>query len=242
MMTSILERVERLLATLVEAPVERLFRRRLHPIHLARRLEQSMVDAALVGAGGPVAPSYFAIRLDPATYARFEGARESIERDLERHLTRAARDRELRYLQSPDVELQSDPSMPPGRFEVETAFGPDASKGRDPGAEPEATMAMPLGPAVPAIEVRTRDGGRRTIWLKRRTCTVGRAPTNDLVLADPAVSRHHAVLSWDGARLTVEDAGSINGLTVNGARIRHATLEDGDSIAIGNCELVIRRE
>lgn len=240
-MTSILERIERLLVTLIEAPVERLFRRPLHPVHLARRLEQAMVDTVLVGAGGPVAPSYFAVRLDPATYARFEGAREGIERDLELHLTRAARDRELRYLQSPEVELRCDPAMPPGRFKVETAFGAGSNAG-DPGAAPEATMAMPLGPAVPAVEVRTRDGGRRTVWLKRHTCTVGRAPTNDLVLADPAVSRHHAVLSWDGARLTIEDAGSVNGLTVNGTRTRHAALEDGDSIAIGNCELVIRRE
>jgi pSer/pThr/pTyr-binding forkhead associated (FHA) protein len=94
---------------------------------------------------------------------------------------------------------------------------------------------------VPYIEVRTRDGAVRTVWLSRPTCTIGRGSANDLVLSDPAVSRRHAVLHWDGSRLQIDDLGSSNGLLVNGHRAESATLEDGDSIAIGNCELVVRR-
>jgi hypothetical protein len=241
-MANILERVERLLGAVVEGPVERLFTRKLHPVHLARRLEEAMADAVLVSANGSVAPAYFVVWLDPTTYERFAGARAGIERDLEQHLTTAAAHRELRYLQSPEVQLQVDPELPVGRFEVETAFVRESgdSTGKDD-AVAESTMAMPVVPTMPFIEVRTRDGAVRMLWLSRAVCTIGRGSSNDLVLSDPAVSRRHAVLRWDGVRLQIDDLGSSNGLMVNGRRAESATLDSGDSIAIGNCELVVRR-
>jgi hypothetical protein len=239
---NILERVERMLGGLIEAPIERLFTRRLHPVHLARRLEEEMADAVLVSANGSVAPAYFVIWLDPSTYERFAGARKGVEHDLQQHLLKAAARRELRYLQSPEVELEIDPELPTGRFEVETAFlkeTPDGTGSSD--STPETTMAMPVTPTVPFVEVRTRDGAVRMVWLSRATCTIGRGSANDLVLSDPAVSRKHAVLRWDGVRLQIDDLGSSNGLMVNGRRAESATLDNGDSIAIGNCELVVRR-
>ncbi len=240
-MANILERVERLLGGLIEGPLERVFTRRLHPVHLARRLEEAMTDAVLVSANGSVAPAYFVVWLDPSTYERFAGARKGVQHDLEQHLLKAAARRELRYLQSPEVELEIDPELPAGRFEVETAFLRDAPDDSDGESSPELTMAMPVVPTVPLVEVRTRDGAVRMVWLSRATCTIGRGSANDLVLSDPAVSRRHAVLHWDGVRLQIDDLGSSNGLMVNGRRAERAMLDNGDSIAIGNCELVIRR-
>ncbi len=241
-MANILERVERMLGGLIEGPLERVFTRRLHPVHLARRLEEAMTDAVLVSANGSVAPAYFVVWLDRSTYERFAGARKDVQHDLEQHLLKAAARRELRYLQSPEVALEIDPELPAGRFEVETAFlrdAPDDSDNAEP--TPEPTMAMPVAPTVPFVEVRTRDGAVRTVWLSRATCTIGRGSANDLVLSDPAVSRRHAVLHWDGVRLQIDDLGSSNGLMVNGRRAERAMLDNGDSVAIGNCELVVRR-
>lgn len=240
-MANIFERVERMLGGLVETPLERVFMRRLHPVHLAKRLEAEMADGVLVSASGAVAPAYFVVWLDRATFERFTEARGGVEHDLERHLMNAAARRELRYLQSPEVELQLDPELPEGKFEVETAFLRDAT-GEHPLPEvSEPTVAMPVMPAVPLVEVRTRDGAVRMVWLSRPTCSIGRGSSNDLVLSDPAVSRQHAVLHWDGAKLQINDLGSSNGLLVNGHRAESATLDNGDSIAIGNCELVVRR-
>src|SRR5262245_10500427 len=135
-MPNLLERVERALGGLIEAPMERLFTRRLHPVHLARRLEEAMVDAVLVSSNGTVAPAYFIVWLDLATYQRFAGAREGVQHDLEQHLLNAAASRELRFLQSPQVELQIDPDLDAGRFEVETAFLKESG---DVGAEEAAS-------------------------------------------------------------------------------------------------------
>jgi hypothetical protein len=45
---------------------------------------------------------------------------------------------------------------------------------------------------------------------------LGAETDNDLILSDQFISRHHALLHWDGAVWWVEDLGSSNGTTVDG--------------------------
>jgi hypothetical protein len=67
---------------------------------------------------------------------------------------------------------------------------------------------------------------------------VGRAPGADIVIAASYVSGRHARISRLGESLIVEDLGSTNGTTVNGAAIHNARqLEDGDTIGIGDVTL-----
>jgi diguanylate cyclase (GGDEF)-like protein len=92
---------------------------------------------------------------------------------------------------------------------------------RDRAATPP--VARPAG-ALPEAEY----------WLSRGTqLTIGRAPDNDLCLAEQGVSQHHARVSAtaDGAIL-IEDLDSTNGTYVNGARITRHTLRDGDKVLI----------
>lgn len=64
--------------------------------------------------------------------------------------------------------------------------------------------------------------------------SIGRADC-DVVLADPDVSRRHAVIRAIDGALAVEDAGSKNGTFVNGRRIERATpLTAGDEVQFGN--------
>ena len=67
-----------------------------------------------------------------------------------------------------------------------------------------------------------------------RTWRIGRDHACDVVLRDPAVSRHHALLSVRGGRCSVRDLDSTNGLLVNGQRIETATLSPGDVLSFGN--------
>lgn len=70
--------------------------------------------------------------------------------------------------------------------------------------------------------------------------TIGRGPTMDLVLTDPAVSECHAVLRIDGDRLTVTDLGAGGGTRVNGVpRSGPVALSPGDRIGIGDTELTV---
>lgn len=68
---------------------------------------------------------------------------------------------------------------------------------------------------------------------------VGRAEDNDLVLAEPEVSRHHARLERDGAGWLVFDLKSTNGTWVNGDRILRAEIAEGDELAFGPVRFTI---
>jgi uncharacterized membrane protein len=63
---------------------------------------------------------------------------------------------------------------------------------------------------------------------------VGREDGADVLLADPHVSRRHAMLSRDGPDIVLRDLNSTAGTTVNGVSVTGArVLRDGDVIGLG---------
>ncbi len=62
---------------------------------------------------------------------------------------------------------------------------------------------------------------------------VGRAPTCDLPVFDPTISRRHAELVADGDSLSLKDLGSSNGTFLNGAKVDTATVAIDDLVAFG---------
>lgn len=62
---------------------------------------------------------------------------------------------------------------------------------------------------------------------------IGRAEENGVVLPDDGVSRYHARLLYDNGSVWLQDAGSRNGVFVNGTRVTgHKALKVGDVITI----------
>jgi pSer/pThr/pTyr-binding forkhead associated (FHA) protein len=80
----------------------------------------------------------------------------------------------------------------------------------------------------------------RELGLPEGQVTFGRAEDNVIILDDPSVSRHHAVLTRRDEGWVVADAGSKNGLQVNGRAASSAVLEDGDTVEIGDVTLRFR--
>jgi len=62
---------------------------------------------------------------------------------------------------------------------------------------------------------------------------VGRAPTCDLPVFDPTISRRHAELTSDGIVLSLRDLGSSNGTFVNGTKIEKGRATIDDLLAFG---------
>ena len=69
---------------------------------------------------------------------------------------------------------------------------------------------------------------------------IGRATDNDIVIPDVLASRHHATLVPKPGGAEIIDNRSINGTFVNGARVESAVLHDGDTVTIGNVDLLFR--
>ncbi len=66
---------------------------------------------------------------------------------------------------------------------------------------------------------------------------VGRGLAADIRLDHNSVSRRHAIIIARGSRTRILDDRSLNGTFVNGSRIEHADLQDGDVIVLGWFEL-----
>ena len=70
--------------------------------------------------------------------------------------------------------------------------------------------------------------------LEQGIVTLGRDITNDIVINDPEVSRHHCRLTQGAGGYTLEDLGSTNGTFVNGQRLTGPRpLSPGDMIGLG---------
>ncbi len=70
--------------------------------------------------------------------------------------------------------------------------------------------------------------------LNKDVITLGRDITNDIVINDPEVSRHHMRLTRGGGGYTIEDLGSTNGTFINGQRLTGARpLSGSDMVGLG---------
>jgi serine phosphatase RsbU (regulator of sigma subunit) len=74
---------------------------------------------------------------------------------------------------------------------------------------------------------------QRNIVLNRTPFSVGRKVDKDLVIADPRVSRDHAMIVLEGEGFFVVDQGSKHGTFVNGERIQRQRLERNDRLEFG---------
>ena len=69
--------------------------------------------------------------------------------------------------------------------------------------------------------------------------TLGRSPDNALVMDDPTVSGHHALIQAQEREWVLQDLDSTNGVRINGRREREASLQPGDRVQLGTHELVL---
>ena len=74
---------------------------------------------------------------------------------------------------------------------------------------------------------------QRNIVLNRNPFSVGRKVDKDLVIADPRVSRDHALITLEPEGFFLLDQGSKHGTFVNGERIQRQKLERNDRLEFG---------
>lgn len=75
----------------------------------------------------------------------------------------------------------------------------------------------------------------QTFMLDRDWLTVGRDPSNDIVINDPQVSRQHLRITRQGQMVVIEDLGSTNGSFANGVRLTGShVMSNGDVIGLGD--------
>ena len=84
-----------------------------------------------------------------------------------------------------------------------------------------------------ALRLISPDGTQSFDLKEGVTLTVGRAPTCDIPVFDPTISRRHAEVVAEGNTLRVKDLGSSNGTFVNGTKIDAGNVAVDDLVAFG---------
>lgn len=109
-----------------------------------------------------------------------------------------------------------------------------------PATSPSFGSGAPVVASAAArpLVVLVREDTRERLALNLPGGTIGRAPMNQLVLADDGVSRVHSEIRLNGSAVTLSDAGSLNGTLLNGKTLKApARIKTGDTISLGNVTL-----
>ncbi len=72
------------------------------------------------------------------------------------------------------------------------------------------------------------------------TCRIGTHASNDIVLADPSVSRFHCRLVLEEGMWRVKDTGSLNGTRIDGITLRDADLPVESVLRVGDSAVRVR--
>lgn len=258
--------IERFFERLFERPSARLFRARLQPVQLQRRIERAMEAERLSSADRTLAPNRFTIHLHPNDLEAFGEMTGSLASELADGALVFARTRRYTLVDRPRVDLLADTTVDRADIRVVARFadpiagrerrdvGPDIdlleaedgergdAAARDTGGGPTDTMVFTIPrPSSPAARLRVvPPGGDEFLCdFDGTSLTIGRAADNDLVVADGRVSRHHARVTGRRGTLVYTDLGSTNGSRVNGAPVGELVLGAGDRIEVGDTVLVV---
>ena len=103
-------------------------------------------------------------------------------------------------------------------------------------SEAGSTVAVPMPRVVLLVDNKPAD----EYVLKPGVTTIGRSPRSQIRLPQGEVSRHHADIVVGNEGYRVMDAGSDNGIFVNGQRVTEHLLADGDILQVGTQRLLFK--
>lgn len=239
----ILRDFENRLAAGVEGFFARVFRSSLQPVELAKAIQRYAGDYQQVGVRGVLIPNVYRFAVSPTDMERFAGFSESLQEELAEVVQRTADERGWRLEGPPRVELTESEHVGVGTYELRGKV--EASQRSAPAsqaAEEPSGMTRVLPAAGRASSARLVANTGERYRLDGDTALVGRLPSCDVTLNDPSVSRRHARISRRNGQWMVEDLGSTNGVSVNGERLGHAWLTNGDRLEFGSVTLTFSDE
>jgi hypothetical protein len=235
-----LDHFEALAEQLVEGTFERLFRSRLHPSDVARRLARAMEDGHVAGDDGQmILPNRYWVFLNSDDFMALDAGGERLRTELRRYLRRLAAGMNVRFGGHLTVALHPVDDLRIGELDVRAAHvtepgGPDDTRG----------VRVVTHSAADASRWALKLGGR-FFRLGEPVIRLGRALSNDVILDDQRVSRRHAQLRWRSGGYHLSDMGSRGGTMLNDRPVQRGEeyrLSAGDRVSLAGITLTIRVE
>ncbi len=230
-----LSRFEKLVEQLVETPFARLFKSRLHPADLAKGLAWAMEQGAAADANGNVVvPDSYMVYLHPADLAvlRAQSDLTAEIAAIKRYLLALMRETGSKTTVPLHVTIAERETLTPGTMDItaDRQLPPEPIGGDTKRFQPSLAPANCWWLRLPETSVR----------LGMPIVRIGRDGTNDVVLAHPTVSRHHAQLRWQNGIYFVENLSHRQPLGVNFKPADTRTpLKAGDTLQLGQVTISV---
>jgi hypothetical protein len=234
------DRLEAHLRALFEKNLPKIFTGHQPDLTLVDELMQVMQSNTLSDDSGRLfAPDLFLLNVSPKDVTEWHMHRDILD-EIANSIHTMGLSVDLVFNKPPKIELVQKSEIKMGSFVIAAHFSPKDSNLPD-------TAAMPLQeeeghePSLPENAMLII-GGKTSFPLEKPVIDIGRHSSNDLVLADPHVSRHHAQLRAIKNNYVIFDVGSTGGLLINNRLTHQATLHAGDVIRIGTVNLIYNQE
>ncbi len=232
-----IDTLESQLELLTEGALARLFRRAVSARDIAVLLLRSIENNAAPPAPGqskPVAPDLYHIHLHPEIRAGFLAQHADFPLQLARLIIDLCEDSGFQLAAKPMARLLESDSLTPlqARITAEHSALPAGETARMPAVDlaPQPTAEAP----DPLLHIN----GARVVPLGKSVINIGRESSNDIVIADAYISRHHLQLRKRFGAYTLFDVNSRGGARVNERAVANHRLRHGDVIHIGRTTLV----
>lgn len=227
MSSSLLDRFENQINTMVQGAFARAFPSEVQPVEIAAAIQTEMEENSLELAGGTiVAPNAFLVELSPHDSKRLFVHLEALRINLKDFASIIAKENGWTLLNDTSIDLKPDPNLELGVFRV-TAERSSQVQQQEPLPSQQITKPATLlinGTSYP---------------IAMSVIVLGRGADVDIRINDPAVSRRHLKITC--AEITsFEDLQTRNGTTLNGEPATEGRLEDGDTLVIGSTSIIYR--
>jgi len=137
----------------------------------------------------------------------------------------------LQEEEAPPASPTSDMSAQTQRLRVQRKMPPKTASLEEL-ISPGERAPLPPGVAL-TLELAEGPDDGRAIKVEWSRAVLGREAA-DILIADPGISRRHALLEiYDAETVLLKDLSSTNGTYHNGRLIDHCKLQDGDEIRLG---------
>jgi len=255
---SILSDFEHRLESIFEGVFTKTFRSGVHPLEIGRRLIREMEEKRTISINETLAPNMYQVILSPQDYERFSSFSGTVSAELSKLLIEQAHRRGYSLLTAPHIVFSQDRSLREGDFRVRGQVASESGEAPRPSAPapipiPEPATASPETPSPSSAKVAPEAapepapeapparllaiggaGSGEVHALRKEQITLGRAAGNDIVIADPQVSRRHAIITRRQDGFVVADLRSTNGISINGHRVEEGLLDEGDILTLGS--------
>jgi pSer/pThr/pTyr-binding forkhead associated (FHA) protein len=231
-------RLEAQLERLVEGTFSQLFGKKIRAQDIAMQLARAMEDSAEGQNNGDsrmLAPDHYTIYLHSQVRSQLIERQPFLAQRLSEHIVELASNAGYRLINLPTVDILANDELSINAVIVKARHIQKKHSTTAVMQRVETPVSQPEDvPQNPQLLLR----GTVPIPLTREVINIGRNRDNQIVVDDPAVSRHHLQLRIRFGRYMLFDTQSHGGTSVNDVPVKEHTLQNGDVICIGTTRLV----